>query len=55
MRNGIYLFLYMLFLALVLGGCAGTRHSFQTTPTPLAYEYETQERWAYLKIAATRV
>ena len=46
MRNGIYLFLYMLFLALVLGGCAGTRHSFQTTPTPLAYEYETQELYA---------
>lgn len=46
MRNGTYLFLCMLFLALVLGGCAGTRHSFQTTPTPLAYEYETQELYA---------
>lgn len=33
MRNGTYLFLCMLLLALVLGGCAGTRHSFQTTPT----------------------
>ena len=33
MRNGTYLFLYMLLLALVLGGCAGTRHSFQTTQT----------------------
>lgn len=46
MRNGTYLFLCMLLLALVLGGCAGTRHSFQTTPTPLAYEYETQELYA---------
>ena len=46
MRNGIYLFLCMLLLALVLGGCTGTRHSFQTTPTPLAYEYETQELYA---------
>ena len=41
-----YLFLCMLLLALVLGGCTGTRHSFQTTPTPLAYEYETQELYA---------
>lgn len=32
MRNGIYLFLCMLLLALALGGCAGTRHSFQTAP-----------------------
>lgn len=31
MRNGTYLFLCMLFLMLVLGGCAGTRHNFQTT------------------------
>lgn len=46
MRNGTYLFLCMLLLALVLGGCAGTRHSFQTEPTPLAYEYETQELYA---------
>lgn len=33
MRNGTYLFFCMLFLVLVLGGCAGTRHSFQPTPT----------------------
>lgn len=46
MRNGTYLFLCMLLLALVLGGCAGTCHSFQTTPTSLAYEYETQELYA---------
>ena len=31
MRNGTYLFFCMLFLMLVLGGCAGTRHNFQTT------------------------
>lgn len=33
MRNGTYLFLCMFFLTLVLGGCAGTRHNFQTTET----------------------
>lgn len=33
MRNGTYLFLCMLLLALVLGGCTSTRHSFQTMPT----------------------
>lgn len=46
MRNGTYFFLCMLLLALVLGGCAGTRRSFQTAPTPLVYEYETQELYA---------
>lgn len=46
MRNGTYLFLCMLLLALVLGGYAGTRRSFQTAPTPLVYEYETQELYA---------
>lgn len=54
MRNGTYLFPCMLFLTLVLGGCASTRHNSQTTEmqadgivdeeeTEIFFESETED------------